>query len=334
MKTIKGTFLIIMLMMILGGCRSIHDAPPENGGVDPTLVNVKLKLSIKELEMEPFSLNRVTGASINESHDLRYVVEIYRQGQTQVPENVIQRSVVVPQSSDSISLNFDLKLHARKYTLLLWADYVPKGSADDHQYDVGSLLSIKIQDSYVGSSDDKDAFSGVLDLDLTQYRDQWNVTVDKVAELERHMAKYEIVTTDIVKYVDRIGKGASVDMEGMKVKVMYDGYFPSGYNVLTGKPNDALQGLGFESIFEVFSKTDGRLAFDYVFVNGVESAVSASLIISDKNGVQVNRVDGISIPLRRAVVTTIQGEFLTKDYSPGIGINPDFEGNIDVVIPD
>ena len=31
---------------------------------------------------------------------------------------------------------------------------------------------------------------------------------------------------------------------------------------------------------------------------------------------------------------TGRDEFLTRDYAPGIGINPGFDGEIDIVIPD
>lgn len=40
------------------------------------------------------------------------------------------------------------------------------------------------------------------------------------------------------------------------------------------------------------------------------------------------------MPIVRGKLTTVRDEFLTRDYAPGIGIDPGFDGEIDIVIPD
>ena len=48
----------------------------------------------------------------------------------------------------------------------------------------------------------------------------------------------------------------------------------------------------------------------------------------------LNRIEGIDVPIVRGKLTTIRDEFLTRDYAPGIGIDPGFDGDINITIPD
>ena len=48
----------------------------------------------------------------------------------------------------------------------------------------------------------------------------------------------------------------------------------------------------------------------------------------------MNRIEGIDLPIVRGKLTTIRDEFLTRDYAPGIGIDPGFDGDINITIPD
>ena len=114
----------------------------------------------------------------------------------------------------------------------------------------------------------------------------------------------------------------------------YAGYFPSGFNAYTNKPNDARTGMSFGCSMRPLSDKEAHLASDYIFVNGSESAVKVNLTIRDGEGNLLNEIGDIDVPIVRGKLTTIRDEFLTRDYAPGIGINPGFDGEIDIVIPD
>ena len=75
------------------------------------------------------------------------------------------------------------------------------------------------------------------------------------------------------------------------------------------------------------------LAFDYVLVNGTESSVTLEMVICNEKGQEVNRVGGVEVPVRRNRITTVRDAFLTREFAPGIGINPGFDGEINVVVP-
>lgn len=70
------------------------------------------------------------------------------------------------------------------------------------------------------------------------------------------------------------------------------------------------------------SDKEAHLASDYIFVNGSESAVKVNLTIRDGEGNLLNEIGDIDVPIVRGKLTTIRDEFLTRDYAPGIGINP------------
>ena len=166
--------------------------------------------------------------------------------------------------------------------------------------------------------------------------------------LQRPMAKIEFITTDIDKFLDKLTtrglKTSSIskdllsnspDLTTIRVQVEYAGYFPSGFNAYTNKPNDARMGMSFNCSMMPLSEKEAHLASDYIFVNGSESAVKVNLVIRDSEGNLLNRIEGINVPIVRGKLTTIRDEFLTRNYSPGIGIDPSFEGpDIEIVIPD
>ena len=106
------------------------------------------------------------------------------------------------------------------------------------------------------------------------------------------------------------------------------------YNAYTNKPNDARTGMSFVCSMRPLSDKEAHLASDYIFVNGADSAVTVNLAIRDGEGNLLNEVGGINVPVVRGKLTVIRDEFLTSSYAPGIGIDPGFDGEIDIVIPD
>lgn len=85
-------------------------------------------------------------------------------------------------------------------------DYVDNGSTADKYYNVNSLSSISVPEAgnYIGDEDHKDTYIAQQEIDLKNYRDRWNETVDATVTLQRPMAKIEFITTDIDKFLDKL----------------------------------------------------------------------------------------------------------------------------------
>ena len=344
----RQLYIACLLVLVLTGCKKTILEFPKDDGVDPTLVNINLSLAI-DPKIEPYEPTGRSKASGAELHDVRWIIEVYRD---EIGDEPVERQVLTcDQASDGHhTIRTSMALHAARYHVVAWMDYVDNGSVTDKYYNIPSLSAISVPEagSYIGDEDYKDTYTARQEIDLREYRDRWNETVDDTVMLQRPMAKIEFITTDIDKFLDKLTtrglKTSSIskdllsnspDLTTIRVQVEYAGYFPSGFNAYTNKPNDARMGMSFNCSMMPLSEKEAHLASDYIFVNGSESAVKVNLVIRDSEGNLLNRIEGINVPIVRGKLTTIRDEFLTRNYSPGIGIDPSFEGpDIEIVIPD
>lgn len=348
-KTILYTACLLVLMMT--GCDKTVLEFPEGGGVDPTLVQMNLSLEV-DPSIELYTPSRSKAARVDDTHHVRWIVEVFRD---EIGGEPVERRVLCCDKAvdGRHTINTTLSLHAARYHVVAWADYVDKGSTEDKYYTVSSLSSICIPEpeDYVGDEKHKDTYVARKEFDLTGYRDRWNEMAECAMTLERPMARIEFITTDVDKFLDNLARrnaknaqtygavadnllGSTPDLSSIQVSVEYACYFPSGFNAYTNKPNDACTGLSFGCCMTPLTDKEAHLAGDHIFVNGTESAVTVNLTIRDGEGNLLNRVEGIDVPIVRGKLTVIRDEFLTRSYAPGIGIDPDFDGEIDIVIPD
>lgn len=341
---------IVGVALLAMGCDSTVLEYPVDGGVDPTRVHVNLTFEV-DPTLEPYTKvgmpDRTDEVTV---HDVRWIIEIFRDN---VDGELVERRVLNcdPDSEGNHTVDAAFDLHAAKYRVVAWMDYVEDGSTEDKYYQIESLASINILDAenYIGDEDHKDTYVGNQELDLTAYRDRWDQSVDRTILLERPMAKIEFITTDVDKLFEEwttqnarrdgvlksLPEGYDLtNISSWQVQIEYAGYLPSSFNAYTNKPNDAQMGISFTTTLTPLSSQEAHLGSDYIFVNGEESAVNVNLRVLDEQGTVINEVQGIEVPIARGKLTSIRDEFLTQSYAPGIGIDPEFDGDIEVVIPD
>lgn len=344
MKKIIGYTLL--LVPLLTGCKTSIMEFPEGGGIDPTSINMNLRLTI-DPTIEPYSSTEAfTKAEDGQNHDVRWIIEVF---ENEISGTPIESRVIScdPASDGNHTITTSFTLNASKYQVVAWMDYVDDGSTDDKYYQVSSLSSIGILDTedYIGDEEHKEAYVGQQEIDLTNYRNNRDETIEQTITLTRPMAKIEFITTDAAKWQEKleanrvqserfVTRADKVDISSLQVTVEYAGYFPSGFNAYTNTPNDAREGVSFGSTMTPLSEQEARFGSDYIFVNDSESAVTVNLTISDDQGNVLNEIKGISVPIVRGQLTTIRDAFLTQNFIPGIGIDPNFDGNIDYIIPD
>lgn len=315
----------------------VHEFPRE-GEVDPTDITVILSVKCK-VQMDVSQAILVKGDS-PDNYDRRFIIEIYNNSESN--QSYLGTKVVTREASDTSDLVTELKLKTKKYKLAIWMDFVLKGTKEDLHYSTESSLSLihlPSAERYVAGSDAKDAQAFVSDIDLTPYQGQWYVTIELDAPLYRPVAKITILATDIAEYVSRSGviKDYSEAANELKTEYNYNGYLPTGYNVLKDKLNDSEVGYGFKyQPYYPYSnekiKNLTSIGSDYVFVNGESSSVTLSFVVKDKAGIVINRVNGLIVPIYRGKETIVMDKFLTDEYKPGIGINPEFDGEYDIII--
>ena len=111
------------------------------------------------------------------------------------------------------------------------------------------------------------------------------------------------------------------------------GFMPDAYSMNTDKPVDSSTGVMFESTLRKLSESEATMGFDYVFVNGKKSAVTVQIGIYDNEGTQLSLTEPIEVPLKRSHHTIMTGMFLMSEASGGVTINPDFDGDHNLIFP-
>lgn len=337
---------LLALPFLMAAC-TLHEEPELTAdgelGVDPTEVNVEVNLTLDlNLPEQGNEENSSARVSANTDYLHRFIVEAYLNRQP------VARQVFVESITDRthLSLPVSMKLHARSYQLVVWKDYVSAETPqEDLHYNTQSLVPvIPNRASHTGNTEYKDVFVGTTSLDLSAYTDQWGAVAELDVALQRSVARYELIATDVDKFLQRIADG-EVSGERFTARIKYSGYLPVGYNVLDDTPKHSLMYMQYNTSFDVPEEgTDElRVGFDYVFVSN-EGSASVPMeieIVNEENVTVANSV--LNVPLERGKNTVWTGEFLTGDDQggqgggdepgedeDGIGIDPDYDNETDL----
>lgn len=322
----KYPISLIVLVMAIAFTGCVHDYP-DGEGIDPTLVEVNTEVTL-DLELVPLQTLAYKARSgttrADDGYRRRFIVEAWREGKPAARQVTVMEDA--EENATSITLPVRLKLHAVEYTLAVWTDYVRAGTDTDLYYDTRDLQCVACTDPYTGNTDYRDCLYGTTPLDLRPYRNEWNAKVQVKVDMVRPLAKYELVATDVQKFLEKTQRQRAGGA-AYTITVSYGFYFPLGFNVLTGKPERSEMGVAFTAPLVVADDGSGEctLASDYIFVNGAESYIPLSIEIKDNAGGGISRTTGIDVPYRRGHLTTVRGHFLTNGYDTGIGIDPDFD---------
>ena len=342
----KLLYLILcMPIMLLTTC-DVHEFPEA-----PEIVNMQLRLNYKtEMTEWHHKYNGTTvieqgsGAvydNVLECGQIRYIVRTYpTRANTQ---QYTQEFIITKEITEDYNHVLSLDILPGSYNVMVWSDLV-SGSDDEYFYDPQNFAEVKLQGEYQGNTDYRDAYIGNADVTVvSDILDRAPDTLD--ITMQRAVAKYEFITNDLKNFIDKeieyLTKAAetrgeiaptSINTAEYNVVLYFSGYMPSAYNINSDKPIDAKMGVMFKSKLNVLSENEASLGFDYVFANDNKSAVSIQLGLYNKEERQVALTDPINVPLRRSHHTILRGSFLMQQASGGIAINPDFDGNHNVVI--
>lgn len=324
---------LLLLSALVSSCLYEEPELTADGelGVDPTAVNIMTNLTL-ETSFELVNVNRGTRAATTYLH--RFVVAVY-EGPQKVAEQIIYQEIQDGETTVSIPLN--MKLHARKYQLAVWADYVEKSEGETYQtfYDATDMGFIQRAAPYKGNVKYYDAFYGNIPLDLSAYRDQWNVTVPVDIKMTRPMASYNLIATDVAKFLKKV---ADKEITGKKftMTVKYNYYLPTGFDALTGRLKNSLQYIEYNKTVDLATlqkeenKEEFNIGFDFLLINNESaSSIPVTIEITNESKTVVARYQNLKVPYERNKETTIRGYFLTA--SPGISFDPDFNDD-DIII--
>ena len=264
-------------------------------------------------------------------YTLRYILQVFDED-----EKVAYEEEKNPDSGTFGGVTFDVRLLAKKYKFVFWADFV-KTEGEVEFYNVGNStdgynlenISYKKEGITINdlATDAADAYTKVVEVDLTQA----SQSLSEPVKLQRPFGKIRLLATDALgdnnKQEERPGE-VTVDFK--------DAVIPSAFNALVQKVAEgatmAAGKLTFPAVCEnasVNNVTDGYensylLGYSYIFASGEIPSYSMDVEVKgDQEGSGVIGTRSLSsIPVQANKLTTVIGNFYTN------------EGSIDVIVED
>lgn len=258
-------------------------------------------------------------------YDLRYTLEVYDEGRL-----AYETYQIVKDNFVSTPVQFNVRLLAKEYDFVFWADFVkevPDGQTPaDMLYNTADLREI----SYVEGIDQSlllqdvaDAYYACEHMDLTTASQNRSEIL-----LKRPFGKIRLVATDKPDGVqNEFPVKAKIDFKGAEV--------PSAFNALLGQVVDGSMmtvnnPFVVDAVCEDVQVKDYTydnaylLGFCYFFAGNTEAAYSMDVtVFSDENaGAQIGYRELSGIPVRENMLTTVIGNFYTN------------EGALDVIVDD
>ena len=347
--------LIICLPIFLLSACDVHEWP-DNPEQLPLVIALDYdKLYLFDTNMTPwehyYDGSETVEKGYGEEYDnrlengsKRYVIRIYpvsqkqRTAQQHVIEYIIEKDL-----KHGYEHEIPVDLAPGDYDIMVWSDMNPVGWSGDYFYTVENFAEISLQGKHHGNCEWRDAFRGTTRVSIQPYiLDRGTDHIE--VEMKRPLARFELITTDLKEFVDKeleylmseaTTRGeiapTRVNIDAYKIVIYYSGYMPNTYNMYTDRPVDSAVGVSFESKINPLDEKEASLGFDYVFVNGKESAVTVQVGIY-KGDELLAMSRSFNVPLKRSHNTVFKGSFLMEDASGGITINPDFDGNHNIEI--
>lgn len=350
----KIIYLLFCLPFLFTAC-DVHEWPDT-----PETVKFHLRLNYETDMTEWFHLydgERVVEQGYGETYDnhlshgqVRYIVRAFPvMEKNRTTSDYTKEFTFSKNISDGYNHEVTLELPGGEYNIMVWSDLV-KNAHDNYFYHAEKFSDIRLQGEHAPNNDHRDAFRGTNNITLiADVMEHLPDTLD--IKMERPKAKFEIITNDVVEFVEkevlRVASKANgnrpeseedtekrvVNIEDYKLVFYYVGFMPNAFSIHTDKPVDSATGIFFESKLKKISESEAIMGFDYVLVDKNESIITIKIGVLDSDGEQLTITEPIAIPIKRDHHTLLSGMFLMSEASGGVTINPEFDGDHNLIFP-
>ncbi len=329
-----------MSLLFLNAC-DIHEWPESFPPETESRIHLRLNYETDMTKWEHVYVeSSVVEQALGETYDnhlehgkIRYIIRTYpiSESKHRIREH-IHEFVFTKDIADGYDHEATLDIQPGNYNILIWSDLV-ESEDDEHFYDAYDFSEIILRSDNQCNNNYRDAFYGKIEnISIEPNYDNIIDTID--ITMKRPLAKFEIVANDFSTFMrtEPFNFDKS-NIASYKVLIQYTGFMPNAYSLFTGKPVDASAGLVMESSLNLLNEDDVSLGFDYVFVSESVSSVTIRIGVYDNEGSQVSLTETIKVPLKANHHTILSGNFLMQNTSGGIDINPDFDGNHNIIVP-
>ncbi len=335
------------LLFLLTSC-DVHEWPEEQFANASVVLHLDFTTEMPLYTEIDYARNgEVHGAA--DSHDIRYIVNVYRTDAERAESRLPDTTVVVTKATMyGLNHSVPLSLPDGTYTFRVWTDYVDVGTTTDKYYKTDDFSEIILIDRYnhSGSNDYRDAFKGSVSGVVVNGGAQ-----EAFIDMKRPLGKFKFVSTDVTGFLNRVmqimaERGypmsefmelyskdfykqflQSINLNDFEVLIRYDAYMPCSFNMFTDKPADAWTGMSFTSRMYPEGDMEMVLGYDYIFVNGSETTLAVSLEVYDSEGEMMSSTNSIMVPIVRSKLSVVRGDFLTSERAGGVTVNPGYDGD-------
>ena len=266
---------------------------------------------------------------------VRIIIRAFHPGNL---DKCIREYTFVHDAEQGYDCDVTLDLDPGEYELAVWSDLSEHSSALPC-YNPDDFRSVQLlyADRYLANSDFRDGYRGRQGILVEACYEESEIR-EYTVTMRRPMAKFEFITTDLSEFLDGEAKRRNLPtrsgIEDYVVEVRYTGYQPCSYSVIEDQLENAATGIKFTSRVQITGESEASLGFDYVFINNIlTGGVLTEISVYDPEGELVAHSHQIEVPLRRDHHTVLRGAFLTTIANGGVGIDPGFEGDHNIIVP-
>lgn len=357
-------FPAVLLAFMTAGC-DVHEFP-DDVEPEPPVAHSRVILDFVDLDMPLYTTIDITPAESRQASQLysRHIIKVYPADGASTASRDEIASVTILDTPGNITLRreVDINLSPGTYRYIAWSDYSIDGG--NTYYDPASFAEISLISTERGGlhyhatdTPEREAFRGegtfTVGADGLMYNPDGTRQLDEaIIEMRRPLARFQFITNDLDRFVtssrfhqndgsrdaasaEAINPLPSINPSSYRILFRYAGYMPCAFNNFTNKPVDAITSAAFTGAITPLPDTpaEASLGADYVFTNGSETSVLIVLDIFDADtGERIASTDVISVPVKRNHLTIVKGPFLTCGTGSNIGVNPGFDGDINIEI--
>lgn len=206
LSLIRAVLTNFIVGVLLVGCdATIHEYPDELQIKEDFVLNLNFDLNITPYTTIEQDLTRAISQTqrAQQQHKVRYIINVYKANdEGEFSRKAVEHIRLYAQSLTEKLPPIRLQLLPGNYRFITWADYVLSSNDKASYYDASQFEEIKMlhDDSgqYQGNTLWRDAFIGQADAEVEPLKNG-NVTI----EMERPLAKYRFVTTDLDEFIQQ-----------------------------------------------------------------------------------------------------------------------------------
>ncbi|MDE6578875.1 MAG: hypothetical protein K2K58_11980 [Muribaculaceae bacterium] len=326
-KTSLATYLIAAIFGILsGGC--IHTYP-HGEGEDPSRLKTVLSLN---LDIDLSAMEKMIPRSEETSTYSNYHIIIELAQSSLRPMRYETYVVHNRTEQGNIDLTLPFTLTASIYDIRIWCDLATQHDNQPLHYDASDFARI----SRLHHSSEELALRAEItmplcaytssQLDLRQYKEEWNKTITLPFTLSPPVGLVKIVATDTDTFIEHYPN--VITGSNYSASLSFTSPVAETFNLLTGEPNTYSSGIIFNSSLVMPSSEASTLLTVPVFTASSGENLTSDLIIYNSAQGIVARTRGLEIPVRRNRTTIVSGDFLSNFFESPLHVEYEWEGEV------